>query len=212
MYRWLWWLILKGPLLKTFLLFVRRLDSLGFADYFLRIVSRIQSLFAVGVLLCPVSKGCRREHRLPPRFRAVGLSSHWFPSRPVAFALRVNDVCRCVGISTVKLCKGFFFLLIFRKGWKIAIKLKGLGPLSLKTFRYHKYFTSDVRWRIVYIWGKMGILYYQLEITQFPLANEMIFVRNIFSQPVVDWDWEKNVWVYSSIVTLFPHLTAFSFL
>lgn len=60
----------------------------------------------------------------------------------------------------------------------------------------------------------MGILYYQLEITQFPLANEVIFVRNIFSQPVVDWDWEKKrvgVQLHSYAVSS-SILTAFSFL
>lgn len=133
--RRLCWSISQTFFIEDIFPLVRRLGSLGFADDFENQVLcdpvlTWSSGFATRMLLWGQT-GSLSEGRGP----CCGLKEVLaLLSCPVAFAVRVNDVCRCVGISTVKLYEGFCFLLIFRKRWRIAIKLKGLGTISLKTW------------------------------------------------------------------------------
>ena len=81
---------------------------------------------------------------------------------------------------------------------------QGIRPPLFKDFRCHKYFTSDVRWRLLYVWGKW--VFY---ITSWKLFSLHLQIKWSLQRTFIPiWSilrYEKNVCVYIMVVmAVFP--------
>lgn len=82
---------------------------------------------------------------------------------------------------------------------------QGIRPPLFKDFRCHKYFTSDVRWRLLYVWGKWVFYIIRWKLFSLHLQIKWSLQRTFLPIWSILRSEKKNVCVYIMVVTaVFP--------